>query len=367
MLGKNKRLLYLLCGLIALSLLCSCGFKDIDKRFFVMSIGIDQGKKKKDYYLVTLKLAVPTTQKEGKDEFVLLSQEEPTITQAIRKIKAKVDKELDFAHAKTIVLGDALADKGVGDAVDWLMRRRDIQKIAWVGIGRPSAASVLKVKPKSERLPSQSLILFFGRTGTETPYVISQYLFAFRRDLTERGINAKLPVIQTRGSDGFIVDKASIFGNTKRAITLTPEETKVLNTFIEVTGKTNIKVARPGEYFVVDAERVKSTFKINETPSGKPLIDVTVAVQGTIEEAHIKVSWTKLTDYEKMAASEIERRMTDFLTKIQKHNVDPVGFGLRYRARHSDPNKWERWQQLYPQADFRVNANVRLETTGLLK
>jgi spore germination protein KC len=244
----------------------------------------------------------------------------------LASIKAKVDKELDFAHAKTIVLGDALVNRGVGDAVDWLTRRRDIQKIAWVAIGRPNAAAVLKVRPKAERLPSQSLILFFGRTGTETPYVISQYLFAFRRDITEKGSNAKLPVIQTRGSNGFTVNKVGIFGDNKRTVTLTPEETKMLNAFIEVTGKTNIKVTRPGENFVVDAERVKSTFSVNDTPSGKPDIDVTVSVQGTIEEAHTKVSWERLTEYEKMAASEIEKRTTEFLMKIQKENIDPIGF-----------------------------------------
>jgi spore germination protein KC len=55
------------------------------------------------------------------------------------------------------------------------------------------------------------------------------------------------------------------------------------------------------------------------------------------------------------------------LKKIQKANVDPMGFGLRYRATHPGNDAWKQWQSIYPTIKFVVNPNIQIEGTGIIK
>ncbi|GIQ68990.1 hypothetical protein XYCOK13_18140 [Xylanibacillus composti] len=46
--------------------------------------------------------------------------------------------------------------------------------------------------------------------------------------------------------------------------------------------------------------------------------------------------------------------------------MDPVGFGLRYRAMHADEQEWEDWKAAYPDAGIRADVQVTLEGSGLI-
>jgi spore germination protein KC len=51
--------------------------------------------------------------------------------------------------------------------------------------------------------------------------------------------------------------------------------------------------------------------------------------------------------------------------KMQKENVDPIGFGLRYRNMGNDD--WKTWQKLYPTIKFKVNIDINISDTGLVQ
>ncbi|TWE08371.1 spore germination B3/GerAC like protein [Neobacillus bataviensis] len=52
-----------------------------------------------------------------------------------------------------------------------------------------------------------------------------------------------------------------------------------------------------------------------------------------MEEASKRVPIRNLSDFEKAAQKSINKRIENLLVKIQKSNIDPIGFGLRYRSR----------------------------------
>ncbi|MGG1674457.1 hypothetical protein ACIFOT_01780 [Neobacillus sp. NRS-1170] len=110
----------------------------------------------------------------------------------------------------------------------WLARRRDIQEIAWVAVGKPNAIEVLKVKPKSEQLPSNALFLSLGKDGSETPYIISEFYFDMKKRLIERGLDPFLPIIEAK-KDLLEVNSVGLFNKSKLILSLTQEETKILN------------------------------------------------------------------------------------------------------------------------------------------
>ena len=352
--------------LLAVLLLSGCGFKDIDKRFFVVSVGVDLAQDSPKKYTVSLKFAVTIADKKSSD-FIIISQNADTIAEAVRMIKTKVDKEVDFSHAKVIIFSDQLVKKNMAPHLYyWFTRRRDFQEIAWVAIGKPSALDVLKVNPISEQYPSNALFLALGREGSETPYVITQYLFDMKKKFTEKGLDPLLPIIEVR-KDFIEINKVGLFNKERLKLSLSQEETKMLNFFLRYEEKSALKIGEGKEAFIIDTEKVKVKYKIYTDKEKQPFIKVDVKIKGRVEEAFHEIRNKNLPKYQNVAEKSMNKEISKLLGKLQKTGVDPIGFGLRYRSRHFNQDDWEEWKRLYPSIAFKVNTDVQIEDTGLVE
>lgn len=358
---------YAILFLLMSFVLGGCGFKDIDKRFFVVSIGVDEAKDSSKKYLVSLKFAVPGTSKESPSQYQIVSQNANSMSEAVRIIKTKVDKEIDFSHAKVCVFSEKLVKKrGNAGMYYWFTRRRDIQKIAWVNIAKPTALDVLKVKPKSEHIPSNALFLSLGKEGSETPYIASEFLFDLKYRLIERGIDPIMPIVKAK-NDLFEINSVGLFNKSTLKLTLKPEETKMLNFLRNREQKSAIRVKKGDTTIVIDTHKVKTKYKLF-TPKGRtPYVKINVSMEGNLEEASKRVPIKNLSDFEKAAQKSINKRIENLLVKIQKSNIDPIGFGLRYRSRHFNDDDWEQWKSLYSNVVFKVKSKVQIEDTGLIE
>lgn len=362
----RKFLAYLFILILLTPSLSGCGFKDIDKRIFVVSVGVDPAKNSDKKFLISLKLAVPNVQ-EVSNEFVIISEEGDTIAEAVRIMKAEVDKELDFSHAKLIVYNEKILKPELEkNLYYWFIRRRDFQEMSWVAIGKPSALEVLKLKPKTERLPSNSLFLILGKDGSESTYVISEFLFDFKKRFSEKGIDPLLPIIEVK-KNLFEIDKVGLLDKKGLKLKFNPKETMMLNFFLNEVPKTALKIENGDQSFVIDIQGVKTNYKLMTENRKQPYIKVDIKLQGRIEEALFNVNNKDLRQYEKMANTYTKKLVHDVLVKLQKSQVDPIGFGLRYRSRHFEKDDWETWERLYPEITFKVNANVQIKDTGLVE
>ncbi|MFZ7943512.1 Ger(x)C family spore germination protein [Neobacillus sp. 19] len=328
---------------------------------------MDPAKNSSKKYLVSLKFAVPSESKGTNTDFIIVSEKADSMSEAVRIIKTKVEKEIDFSHAKAVVFGEDIVKQNGNAGINyWFTRRRDIQGIAWGAIGKPSALDVLKVKPKSERIPSNAMFLALGKDGSETPYVISEFLFDYKYRLIERGIDPMLPIIEAK-KDLLEINTVGLFNKSQMKLTLTPEETKILNFIRKREEKSANKIKKGKTTIVIDTHKVKTKYKIY-TPKGKtPYIKVKVSLEGTLEETTRRVSNAQLSYYEKAAEKSLNKEIEEVLVKIQKANLDPVGFGLRYRSRHFNKDDWEEWQRIYPQIQFKVQSKMQIEDTGLIE
>lgn len=348
-------------------LISGCGFKDIDKRLFVVSIGVDSTKNSSKKYLISLKFAVPSGSKEQPNEYLIVSEKANSMAEAVRIIKTKVDKEIDFSHAKIILVGEEFAKKkGNAGIYYWFTRRRDIQMIAWVAVAKPTALDVLKVKPMTEQIPSNALILAMGKDGSETPYILPDFLFDFKKRLIERGLDPLLPIIVAK-KDIHEVKTTALFNKSHLKLTLTPEETKILNYILNKEEKGALNGKRGKTDFFIDTQKVNSKYKI-VIPKGKtPYVKFNISVKGTVEETNIRIGNNELAKYEKVIEKEFNKQVKLVLEKIQQAGLDPIGFGLRYRSRHFNENDWEQWKQIYPKIGFKVHTKVQLTDTGLIE
>ena len=72
-------------------------------------------------------------------------------------------------------------------------------------------------------------------------------------------------------------------------------------------------------------------------------------------------------DRGRLHRKDYEKAGEKLLTKLQKAGVDPHGFGLRFRAMHPGPDSWQKWQEIYPTVQMKLNADIKIEGTGLIK
>lgn len=367
---RRNPLLLVLCFALILS---GCGTKDIDKRFFVVSLGVDTVEGNKTQFRFSFKMAVPKSRlRHGDSEFVIMSVESETVAGATAKLKTLVDKEPDFGHLKLVVFSEDTAGRGLLPVTDWLHRYSDIQKICWLAIGRPTAREILAYKPKSERYPSNNLFMTFDHSGAETDTAITQYIFSFGRDVTEPGIDAVLPVIQDE-KQALGISRAAVFGGDKLALILKPEETKLLNIMKRTAPEVELNLAdglgEGLEHAAVHGFKVGASYRLEE---GERLaIRMNLKVRGELEEIHPHTVLTEeqIKNVEMAAEAYLTSHAKSLLEKCRDGGLDPVGFGLRYRSKHWDSREaeTEAWKQLYPQVEFKVRAEVKITSTGRIK
>ncbi|WP_313638453.1 Ger(x)C family spore germination protein [Paenibacillus sp.] len=357
-------------GIVLLLLLPGCDFKEIDLRIFVLAIGIDPGEEE-GTFKISLKLAIPQGDVTKIDEKMqILTEESPSISEALRRMKSRVSKELDYSHCKSIVLGEGIARKDIQHVMDWAVRRRDIQLILNFGVGRPDALRVLQVRPKSEHIPSNSLIVAMSGQGTESPFIASVYSFQLMRNIYEQGIDPILPIIETEGKNEFVINKIALLNSQKIKMVLTPNETRLYNLLSRSNLRTNLPAHFEGVMYQYYTERSSSNYKILNPESGKATIRYHIKIKGILEESSSPdlVTHGILEEIAKAGGKELEKDVLALLTKIQVSGLDPFGWGLHYGARHlNNDTEMEVWKGLYAGLDFQVKADVDIKYSGLIK
>ena len=348
------------------TLLCTgCGFKDIDKRFFVVAVGFDQSGNKEKPIKVTLKLGVPFAQVEpGKSNLDQIEfADAKTVSGAIDLLEAKTDKKLDFSHASIFIVGEEVAKANIKDITDWIFRQRDVQQIAYISIGSPTAENILKVKPPSERLPGNALFLSFGDEGADSQYLVSKNITSYFRENTEKGISPILPVIEAN-DHGYNINHVAILSSEKINLMLTPDETRILKTLTTKYKNYDVDVLEP-EVFHYHSS--KTSVKKKMTKGGIiPGIEIQLKLYGSIQEVDSNLSDKSWKELEDSVSKTVEHDIDRLLKKLQKSGVDPVGFGLLYRAKIGD-KKWGEWDAYYPDVHFNVKVETRITGSGIIK
>lgn len=347
-----------------------CAFKDIDKRLFVVGIGVDPSEKVKDGFRVTLKFAKPigNVKQATSPTYAYLSHDADSVAMAIAEMETRVDKLLDLTHSRIIILNKDLLSKDLDTFMDFFTRRGDIQMVSYVAVAANTAEEVLSFEPVIEAPASIALYNYFDNTGTESPYVVTTFLFEFRREVLDEGTDTVMPIIDIdEENQEYNINKSIVLKWGQEPLELTPEETKYYNSLTNKASGFSYKIKDEKHSMVLNIYEVKYKYEIilNE---GAPRIDMIITKVGYIGESKHRLDAKNLDIYNKAAAKTTKKEVVDLLTKLQEHNLDPFGFGLRYRAtRLSRKNIKEEWKRIYPEIKFNVTVKIKLKGTGAVE
>ncbi|MFS0577497.1 Ger(x)C family spore germination protein [Sporosarcina sp. 179-K 3D1 HS] len=372
MAGKQKIIKGGLASILLLSLLlqAGCAFKDIDKRVFVIGFGIDPSEKVRNGFRVTLKLAkhVGDVKQATSPPYFYISHDAESIAEAIHDMETRVDKVLDFGHSKIIIMHRELLDKDLDTFMDFFTRRGDIQMISYVAVADKTAEEVISFEPAIETPASIALYNYFDNTGTESPFVVTTFLFEFRREVLGKGMDTIMPIIGIdEENDEFVIDKSIILNWGVQPLELTREETKYFNSLVHKAYGFSYKIEKDDLVMIMNFDQIKMNYKI-VLDQGNPRIDMNITKVGVVGEASKRLDNRNLEKYDKIAAKEIKKKVEGLLTKLQENNFDPFGFGLRYRAtRLSRKDIADEWERIYPEIKFNVKVKIELKSTGVVE
>lgn len=364
--GIKRLLAGLMCAVFLF--ITGCEFRDIDLRLFVVAIGVDSIKDNPNMSRFSFKISIPIGDpKSGEEKSMVITQDSSTIANAVRQLKSKVDKEVDFGHCKAILYGEDYAKQGIEKVEDWAIRRRDIQLLLYPGMARPSAEAVLNVVPPTERIAGNSLFLALSSDGTESPFIVKTFSFDLARRMREKGKDPMIPVVEVESDTMLIINKVALLDKKKVVEILSPEETKLFNLLTRKDLRTNFPVMTAGSAYDLNIMTTRARYKIMASAPGKEVVRYKVRVGGNIEEKD------NLGDTSKREQREIEQALNKSLSedivklleKIRDTGLDPLGFGLRfYSTRWNNSTEEEQWKEIYPRIRFEVKVHARIKSTG---
>ncbi|OIB04116.1 spore gernimation protein GerC [Paenibacillus sp. LC231] len=362
----KRWLVWLMC--CSFLFLSGCDFRDIDLRLFVVSIGIDVSKENPGMNRFSFKIAIPSGDpKTGDKKSLLITQEATSIAEAIREVKSKVDKELDFGHCKGVMYGEAYARENIGKIQDWTVRRRDMQLLMYPGVAVPTAEAVLKAEPPTERIAGNAIFLALSEEGTESPFITKTYSFDLTRRMMEEGEDPVMPVVETTDEQVLNINKVALMDKNKVKVILNQEETRLYNLLDLRNLSTNFGTKVEGQLLEVNTDRTRARYKIITDKTGEETIDYKIRITAILEEKEDpeQLDPKDLRKVEEQFSKEISQSVKKLLEKIQKTGLDPLGFGLRYGGTHwNNQTEMEEWRAMYPHIKFNVAVRLRIKSTG---
>ncbi|MDW0111079.1 Ger(x)C family spore germination protein [Sporosarcina aquimarina] len=369
--GRKVILFFFLLVFSSFTILSGCSYKGVDKRSFVVGIGIDPGEGIEKKFKVTLKIAkpIPSLKSATENEYAYLVHESDSVAEAIRYLATEADKVFDFSQAKILALNPELLSGDLFHLMDYFVRRGDIQLLLYVIAAKPSAEEVLRVQPTLEAAGENSLYNFFDNTGTESPFVTTTFLFEFRRDYDTKGLSAVLPIVKgDGGGTKFIVNHALVLKHGHEAVELNLLETKLYNSLKKGESGYGYQINSAGYKFTLTIDRIKMKSKFELKNGQKPRVAIKIKAVGSVNESNKLLQLRELDHYNKISEDKLAEQVTILFKDLQEKNMDPFGFGLKYRATRLHTDKvLDDWKAIYPDLEFDVKVEVKLKSVGAIQ
>ncbi|NMA54882.1 MAG: Ger(x)C family spore germination protein [Firmicutes bacterium] len=374
---KNKlkalKILVFILIVVTLSFRGWSSSRDIEKRSFVLTQGVDTAPD--NTFSVTYSLANPQALgneegggSKGKESAIIYKTRCRNLWQGHHFIQARTEHPLFLGHVQTLVLGEELARQGIGRVVDVFMRAAETRLKTWLVVAEGEAGKILEVAPKPEKLAP----LYIGRALEMEDYlnVIPLLRVAeFGIRLRNPGEHPVAPMVKA-GDDELALTGLALFKDDKMVGKLNHEEMHYF--FLTVAGKGHMfkrVETSAGDTFSYEISNVKRRVRLHRT-GDQVSFSVLLAVEGNIVEA---VTERSLRDMEFLAS--VEQVITEalakdcraLLTKIQtEFQVDSFGFGAMVRGRY--PKLWAQldWDQDFPTVPIKITLDATIRRLGMV-
>lgn len=358
--------------------------KEINDIGLVMATGLDLADNGKIKATLQIAVPAPSSQAAGgaskeTEKFLLISAVGKNGADIEQKLQQKMSRTLFFSHRSIILVGEALARKGLNDILDTFSRNpRNRLKTYMLVVKGKKAGDMLHLEYPYELVPSEALKEMELLRGEGTVVTLRDFLIASASE----GIYPTTGVLEPalyrgsgkKGEDKlFRINGTAVFKSGKLVDFLNNAETHQLLWFKNNKRTDKIAVDMPGGKGNVGFIITSSKYKINTDAKRNPLkFHVDLKANGNLFENNSSLDVTAPSNLEivkKALENRVKQDMEAFLRKIQtRYKTDIVGFGQQLQR--DNPRKWrtveKQWDRYFAASEISVSVNLTISNTGAI-
>ncbi|SEO01360.1 Ger(x)C family spore germination protein [Paenibacillus sp. OV219] len=366
--------------------------REMNELGIALAMGIDRVGKN---YIVTAQIVKPGQVAAAKGSgsldapVVMYKAEGTTIFEAIRKMTTTSPRKIYAAHLRVLLLGEAMARQGIGNALDLLSRDYELRTDFYLLVARGATAEkALNIVSPLERIPANMLFRSIETSEKAWAPVVSITLDDFVNDIVSNGKNPIISGIRIVDGDGdgsstnilkeirpramLESDGIGVFRNDRLIGWMSEEESKGYNYITNNVKSTVGHISCPGGGHVALEVVLANSKMSGKMVGGRPRLAVDLRVEGSVGEVECRIDLTKISTIQ-----ELERRAKETLTRIlrsslnagqKKFKSDYFGFGNAIHR--SNPQAWKQvqkdWDEHFEDAVIDLHVQVKIKRTGTI-
>ncbi|WP_308639445.1 Ger(x)C family spore germination protein [Paenibacillus silvisoli] len=335
---------------------CSHEERIIDRINIVQNMGVDiEGQ------TIKMSASYPSFVRASKEQSVSAITAESNVMYGVfTALAAKSSQPVEMGQMRTLVVSEQFAREAISELADIINREFIKSSNATIVISRQPANVVITDTTKKPPFYLSELIEQNMKHGN-TPR--TNY-HTFVNQFYGEGQDVYFPVIHME--QGLLkMDGVGVFKGEEFKLRLSGEEGLYLK-FLKDKALT-------GEYDFMTAPKAMYSFyilhgksSIAMAQSGKTAISLQLTI--ALREVPSALNTEKEEDMQaikKQIEERLSSEMKKLLIRLQKNNVDPVGFGEQYRWRNRTFSEKEFYGTIYPKLDFDVKTTIKISNAGV--
>ncbi|GJM79478.1 spore germination protein KC [Paenibacillus sp. HMSSN-139] len=365
--------------------------KELNELAVVMALGIDLDR---EGYAVSAQVMnsseVGSQQRSsmGSSPAITYKAVGKTIPDALQRMLEVTPRNLYLSHVRVLVFGEAMARKGVSDALDFISRNRQLRTDFYLLVAKGmKAEDILQVVTPFEHIPANSLYSSILVSNKKSAAMGKITLQQFITELDRSGSNPILSGVEIQGprQTGNDLDNVrrikpdtilkhaglAVFVKDRLVGWLGESSSKSANYVLNQVEMTSGNVpCSEGGVVGVEITNAKSTFDVKLTQDERPEFLVRLKLEANINAAQCNLDLSKpssIEDIEKKLASKLSTNVERNIQDIQrKYGADIFGLGEALHRKF--PKVWNKyrghWEDSFRTMKVQVHSEVKIRRIG---
>ncbi|WHY03217.1 Ger(x)C family spore germination protein [Neobacillus sp. DY30] len=271
---------------------------------------------------------------------------------------------LESGQLRVALYSKKIAKKGINDFVDTLNRDPAIGSLVQLAIVDGEASELLKMKKYKKENVSihlQELLKQNMTMGLLPETNLQSFLFQF----FQIGQDPYLPLIK-KEADNIRVTGMAIFKDDQYVTSIPMNDLYIFKALVD-KNRTSLRqfILENRDKVVLETLGSKVKYKV-KIVHGRPEFTINLTLKTKLQEfapsAKKRQSFDK-KKYQKQVEQQLEKNAITIISQFQKHKVDPLGLGAKYKENFREFNE-KQWKQDYPNVKIHVNADLKIVQTG---
>lgn len=365
--------------------------KELNELAVVMALGIDLDR---EGYAVSAQVMnsseVGSQQRSsmGSSPAITYKAVGKTIPDALQRMLEVTPRNLYLSHVRVLVFGEAMARKGVSDALDFISRNRQLRTDFYLLVAKGmKAEDILQVVTPFEHIPANSLYSSILVSNKKSAAMGKITLQQFITELDRSGSNPILSGVEIQGprQTGNDLDNVrrikpdtilkhaglAVFVKDRLVGWLGESSSKSANYVLNQVEMTSGNVpCSEGGVVGVEITNAKSTFDVKLAQDERPEFLVRLKLEANINAAQCNLDLSKpssIEDIEKKLASKLSTNVERNIQDIQrKYGADIFGLGEALHRKF--PKVWNKyrghWEDSFRTMKVQVHSEVKIRRIG---